>query len=157
METAINIGFACSLLRRDMKQIIINLETPEIQQLEKSGEKDVIAEALKENVLRQITNGKVQLKASGGNSKAFALIIDGKSLAYALEDDMKYIFLELATGCASVMSSVLKGSRRLAPISTHRSGDASSRQTVTTGSQVGSRFSSRAVMLRDCQKSSAES
>ncbi|CDY51126.1 BnaA07g37090D [Brassica napus] len=103
METAINIGFACSLLRRDMKQIIINLETPEIQQLEKSGEKDVIAEALKENVLRQITNGKVQLKASGGNSKAFALIIDGKSLAYALEDDMKYIFLELATGCASVI------------------------------------------------------
>jgi len=26
-----------------MKQIIINLETPEIQQLEKSGEKDAIA------------------------------------------------------------------------------------------------------------------
>ncbi|CAH8358494.1 unnamed protein product [Eruca vesicaria subsp. sativa] len=103
METAINIGFACSLLRRDMKQIIINLETPEIQQLEKSGEKDVIADALKENVLRQITNGKVQLKASGGKAEAFALIIDGKSLAYALEDDMKYIFLELATGCASVI------------------------------------------------------
>ncbi|CAN7050118.1 hypothetical protein BRARA_K00228 [Brassica rapa] len=103
METAINIGFACSLLRRDMKQIIINLETPEIQQLEKSGDKDVTAKALKENVLRQITNGKVQLKASGGNSKAFALIIDGKSLAYALEDDMKYIFLELATGCSSVI------------------------------------------------------
>ncbi|KAF8095766.1 hypothetical protein N665_0323s0032 [Sinapis alba] len=103
METAINIGFACSLLRREMKQIIINLETPEIQQLEKSGEKDVIAEALKENVLRQITNGKVQLKASGGNSEAFALIIDGKSLTYALENDMKYIFLELATGCASVI------------------------------------------------------
>ncbi|CAH2033913.1 unnamed protein product [Thlaspi arvense] len=46
METAINIGFACSLLRRDMKQIIINLETPEIQELEKSGEKDVIAEVV---------------------------------------------------------------------------------------------------------------
>uniref|UniRef100_A0A1J3H2W1 Phospholipid-transporting ATPase n=1 Tax=Noccaea caerulescens TaxID=107243 RepID=A0A1J3H2W1_NOCCA len=103
METAINIGFACSLLRRDMKQIIINLETPEIQQLEKSEEKDVIAEALKENVLRQINNGKVQVKASGGKSEAFALIIDGKSLAYALEEDMKYIFLELAIGCASVI------------------------------------------------------
>ena len=63
----------------------------------------IVLQALKENVLRQITNGKVQLKASGGNSKAFALIIDGKSLAYALEDDMKYIFLELATGCASVI------------------------------------------------------
>ncbi|KAG7647547.1 putative P-type phospholipid transporter [Arabidopsis thaliana] len=103
METAINIGFACSLLRRDMKQIIINLETPEIQQLEKSGEKDAIAAALKENVLHQITSGKAQLKASGGNAKAFALIIDGKSLAYALEEDMKGIFLELAIGCASVI------------------------------------------------------
>lgn len=39
-------SFACSLLRRDMKQIIINLETPEIQQLEKSGEKDAIAEVI---------------------------------------------------------------------------------------------------------------
>ena len=35
--------FACSLLRQDMKQIIINLETPEIHSLEKTGEKDAIA------------------------------------------------------------------------------------------------------------------
>ncbi|CAN8291465.1 unnamed protein product [Cochlearia groenlandica] len=103
METAINIGFACSLLRREMKQIIINLETPEIQQLEKTGEKDVIAKALKEDVLHQITKGRAQLKASTGYSEAFALIIDGKSLAYALEDDMKFIFLDLAIGCASVI------------------------------------------------------
>ncbi|KAG7651033.1 putative P-type phospholipid transporter [Arabidopsis thaliana] len=101
METAINIGFACSLLRQDMKQIIINLETPEIQSLEKTGEKDVIAKASKENVLSQIINGKTQLKYSGGN--AFALIIDGKSLAYALDDDIKHIFLELAVSCASVI------------------------------------------------------
>jgi len=60
-------------------------------------------QALKENVLHQITSGKAQLKASGGNAKAFALIIDGKSLAYALEEDMKGIFLELAIGCASVI------------------------------------------------------
>ncbi|KAF2551438.1 hypothetical protein F2Q68_00035118 [Brassica cretica] len=55
-----------------------------------------------------------------------------------------------------VMSSVLKGLRRLAPISTQRSGKASSKQIVTTGSHVGSRFSSRATILRDCQKNSAE-
>jgi phospholipid-translocating ATPase len=84
-----------------MKQIIINLETPEIQSLEKTGEKDVIAKASKENVLSQIINGKTQLKYSGGN--AFALIIDGKSLAYALDDDIKHIFLELAVSCASVI------------------------------------------------------
>lgn len=34
---------------------------------------------------------------------AFALIIDGKTLAYALEDDMKYEFLNLAIECASVI------------------------------------------------------
>ncbi|KAJ4874592.1 putative phospholipid-transporting ATPase 9 [Raphanus sativus] len=103
METAINIGFASSLLRQDMKQIIINLETPEIHSLEKTGEKDAIAKASKENVLLQIINGKGQLKYGGGNSDAFALIIDGKSLAYALDDDIKHIFLELAVGCASVI------------------------------------------------------
>ncbi|KAJ4884232.1 putative phospholipid-transporting ATPase 9 [Raphanus sativus] len=103
METAINIGFACSLLRQDMKQIIINLETPEIHSLEKTGEKDAIAKASKESVLLQIINGKAQLKYSGGNSNAFALIIDGKSLAYALDDDVKHIFLDLAVGCASVI------------------------------------------------------
>ncbi|CAH8358913.1 unnamed protein product [Eruca vesicaria subsp. sativa] len=103
METAINIGFASSLLRQDMKQIIITLETPEILSLEKTGEKDAIAKASKENVLLQIINGKGQLKYSGGNSDAFALIIDGKSLAYALDDDIKHIFLELAVGCASVI------------------------------------------------------
>ena len=34
---------------------------------------------------------------------AFALIIDGKTLAYALEDDMKHKFLSLAVECASVI------------------------------------------------------
>jgi len=34
---------------------------------------------------------------------AFALIIDGKTLTYALEDDVKLQFLGLAVGCASVI------------------------------------------------------
>jgi len=43
------------------------------------------------------------LRQSSGSSEAFALIIDGKSLAYALEDDVKDKFLQLAIGCASVI------------------------------------------------------
>ncbi|MCI31807.1 phospholipid-transporting ATPase 9-like, partial [Trifolium medium] len=39
METAINIGFACSLLRQGMKQIIINSDTPENKALEKMEDK----------------------------------------------------------------------------------------------------------------------
>ncbi|XP_010528032.1 PREDICTED: phospholipid-transporting ATPase 10 [Tarenaya hassleriana] len=103
METAINIGFACSLLRQEMKQIIINLETPDIIALEKSGEKDEIEMASRESVVKQIREGKAQLDASFTSSEAFALIIDGKSLAYALEDDISKTFLDLATGCASVI------------------------------------------------------
>jgi phospholipid-translocating ATPase len=34
---------------------------------------------------------------------AFALIIDGKTLTYALEDDVKHQFLALAVECASVI------------------------------------------------------
>ncbi|KAK4399890.1 putative phospholipid-transporting ATPase 9 [Sesamum angolense] len=101
METAINIGYACSLLRQGMKQITITLDAPEIIALEKMGEKNAIAKASKQSVLRQITEGKNQVAKS--STEAFALIIDGKSLAYALEDDVKKLFLELAIGCASVI------------------------------------------------------
>ncbi|XP_019094993.1 PREDICTED: probable phospholipid-transporting ATPase 11 [Camelina sativa] len=105
METAINIGFACSLLRQEMKQIIINLETPHIKALEKAGEKYAIEQASRESVVRQMEQGKALLTASSSSSSqdAFALIIDGKSLTYALEDDFKKKCLDLATGCASVI------------------------------------------------------
>ncbi|OVA10185.1 Cation-transporting P-type ATPase [Macleaya cordata] len=103
METAINIGFSCSLLRQGMKQMIINLENPEIKAMEREGDKSAVRKVSKESVIHQITEGKTQITASSGSSDAFALIIDGKSLAYALEDDVKNLFLELAVGCASVI------------------------------------------------------
>ncbi|XP_016514164.1 putative phospholipid-transporting ATPase 9 [Nicotiana tabacum] len=101
METAINIGYACSLLRQGMKQIIVNLESPDIIAIEKAGEKDAIASASKESVLRQIIEGKALLTSS--STEAFALIIDGKSITYALEDDTKRLFLDLAIRCAAVI------------------------------------------------------
>ncbi|CAN7098233.1 unnamed protein product [Brassica rapa subsp. narinosa] len=106
METAINIGFACSLLRQEMKQIIINLETPHIKALEKAGEKDVTEQASRESVVKQMEEGKALITRGPSDTdshEAFALIIDGKSLTYALEDDFKNKFLDLATGCASVI------------------------------------------------------
>lgn len=95
--------FASSLLRQEMKQIIINLETPHIKSLEKSGGKDDIELASRESVVMQLEEGKALLAASGASSEAFALIIDGKSLTYALEDEIKKTFLDLATSCASVI------------------------------------------------------
>lgn len=37
------LSFACSLLRQGMKQIIITLDSPEIEALEKTGDKAVVA------------------------------------------------------------------------------------------------------------------
>jgi len=104
METAINIGFACSLLRQGMIQIIITLEAPEIIALEKNGDKDSIAKASKQSVMAQIEDGIKQVPTfSQSSTESFALIIDGKSLTYALEDDVKFKFLDLAVKCASVI------------------------------------------------------
>ncbi|XP_051135940.1 probable phospholipid-transporting ATPase 4 [Andrographis paniculata] len=95
METAINIGFACSLLRQGMKQICIttNVET--------AGHES--KQAAKEDISMQITNASQMVKLEKDPHAAFALIIDGKTLTYALEDDMKHQFLNLAVDCASVI------------------------------------------------------
>ncbi|KAJ1420336.1 P-type ATPase [Sesbania bispinosa] len=95
METAINIGFACSLLRQGMKQICISMNSD-------SASNDV-KEAIKDNILNQITNASQMIKLEKDPHAAFALIIDGKTLTYALEDDMKHQFLGLAVDCASVI------------------------------------------------------
>lgn len=96
METAINIGFACSLLRQGMKQICIT--TMNSDTLVKDGK-----EAVKESILNQLTNASQMVKLEKDPHAAFALIIDGKTLAYILEDDMEHQFLGLAVDCASVI------------------------------------------------------
>ncbi|XP_074268214.1 putative phospholipid-transporting ATPase 4 isoform X2 [Silene latifolia] len=96
METAINIGFSCSLLRQGMKQICISSASIE-------GTDNESQEAIKETISLQITNASQMIKLEKDPHAAFALIIDGKCLTYALQDDMKYHFLALAVECASVI------------------------------------------------------
>ncbi|XP_074558346.1 putative phospholipid-transporting ATPase 4 [Curcuma longa] len=94
IETAINIGFACSLLRQGMKQICLSTINNVVAQ---------DAKAAKESLLLQITNASQMINLEKDPYEAFALIIDGKTLTYALEDDMKNHFLNLAVNCASVI------------------------------------------------------
>ncbi|KAF9613075.1 hypothetical protein IFM89_005523 [Coptis chinensis] len=96
METAINIGFACSLLRQGMKQISIT--TMNINPTVVNADKVV-----KENILMQITNASDMIKQEKDRHAAFALVIDGKTLSYALKEDMKHQLLSLAVACASVI------------------------------------------------------
>lgn len=101
METAINIGLACRLLRQGMEQIIINLETPEFNVLEKSAGESAGSESLKAGIIHQITKATELLQSE--KSQLLSLIIDGQALTYALEDDMKDMFLDLAIGCATII------------------------------------------------------
>ncbi|KAF2301023.1 hypothetical protein GH714_019348 [Hevea brasiliensis] len=96
METAINIGYACSLLRQGMKQICITVTNSDATSQDSK-------QAVKDNILHQITNASHMIKLEKDPLAAFALIIDGKTLTFALEDDMKHQFLALAVECASVI------------------------------------------------------
>ncbi|CAK7328063.1 unnamed protein product [Dovyalis caffra] len=103
METAVNIGYACSLLRQGMKQIIITLDLPEIEALEKQGDKEAISMASFKSVMDQLKDGKSQVDSAKECPVEFGLVIDGKSLAFALDKKLEEKFLELALDCASVI------------------------------------------------------
>ncbi|XP_021911312.1 probable phospholipid-transporting ATPase 8 isoform X2 [Carica papaya] len=102
VETGINIGYACSLLRQDMKQILITLDLPHIEALEKQRDKEAIVKASLGSVKKQIMDGKSQVNTEGGPIQ-FGLIIDGKSLDFALGKELDKEFLELALSCSSVI------------------------------------------------------
>ncbi|XP_059294143.1 probable phospholipid-transporting ATPase 8 isoform X2 [Lycium ferocissimum] len=103
METAINIGYACSLLRPDMRQIIITLDSQDILVLENQANKETIAKALHDSITKQIREGMSQVNSSKEITASFGLIIDGKSLSFALDKKLEKSFLELAINCASVI------------------------------------------------------
>ncbi|KAI0314556.1 calcium transporting ATPase [Amylostereum chailletii] len=85
-ETAINIGMSCRLITESMNLVIIN-ETSMLD--------------TKDTLERRLTAIKNQ--RSSGELEDLALIIDGKSLTYALEKELSKQFLELAIMCKAVI------------------------------------------------------
>jgi magnesium-transporting ATPase (P-type) len=56
-----------------------------------------------DSITRQLAQGFELVSKDSDEDAAYALIIDGKALIYALADDMKHLFLRLAVLCASVV------------------------------------------------------
>jgi phospholipid-transporting ATPase len=86
-ETAINIGMSCKLISEDMTLLIVNEET---------------AAATRDNIRKKLH----AIRTQGDGTLAMetlALIIDGKSLTYALERDLEKDFLDLAIMCKAVI------------------------------------------------------
>lgn len=86
-ETAINIGMSCKLISEDMTLLIVNEE-------DSAATRDNITKKL--SAIRSQSDGGMELET-------LALVIDGKSLTYALERDMEKMFLDLAVMCKAVI------------------------------------------------------
>ncbi|KAF8639497.1 hypothetical protein AX17_001402 [Amanita inopinata Kibby_2008] len=85
-ETAINIGMSCRLISESMNLVIVNEENAHDTQ-------DFITKRL----------SAIKNQRSTGDQEDLALIIDGKSLDFALEKDISKTFLELAIMCKAVI------------------------------------------------------
>lgn len=85
-ETAINIGMSCRLISEDMTLLIVNEDN---------------AQATRDNLTKKLEALKSQ--GASGEIEALALIIDGRSLTFALEKDMEKLFLDLAVMCKAVV------------------------------------------------------
>ncbi|EDV26490.1 uncharacterized protein TRIADDRAFT_23045 [Trichoplax adhaerens] len=97
-ETAINIGYSCRLLTESMDEVfIIN-----------GNNLDSVRSSI-ENFQQRITDIKGQprnennAQTSQEDRDVFGLVINGDSLAYALADDLKLTFLNLASQCNAII------------------------------------------------------
>ncbi|KAG6141510.1 aminophospholipid translocase [Claviceps purpurea] len=86
-ETAINIGMSCKLLSEDMMLLIVNEES---------------AAATRDNIQKKLD--AIRTQGDGTiETETLALVIDGKSLTFALEKDLEKQFLDLAIMCKAVI------------------------------------------------------
>uniref|UniRef100_W5N6C3 Phospholipid-transporting ATPase n=1 Tax=Lepisosteus oculatus TaxID=7918 RepID=W5N6C3_LEPOC len=109
LETAMNIGYSCNMLRDDMSEVfIVSGHTAlEVQQELRKVKERILGPS------RDIGNGHTNLekKEMFRNDSVFeetitseyALIINGYSLAHALEADLERMFLDTACLCKAVI------------------------------------------------------
>uniref|UniRef100_A0A3Q2XM92 Phospholipid-transporting ATPase n=1 Tax=Hippocampus comes TaxID=109280 RepID=A0A3Q2XM92_HIPCM len=99
-ETAVNIGYSCKMLTDDMTQVFIISGH--------NGEREEVVEGCGEVCFMKFKGAGKQSQCPPSNrmdniSGDFALIINGHSLAHALEADMEEEFITTACACKAVI------------------------------------------------------
>lgn len=102
-DTAINIGQACSLIRDDMDLHVVNIQDLVKAEAEREITRDEFNERGRASVTAQIQEGIERCDAAAKSGVEMGLVIDGRSLSFALEPDLAPFFLSLGSGCASVV------------------------------------------------------
>ena len=86
-ETAINIGFSCNLLTTDMELLIL-----------RSSNREETAQMLDDTLQKLAKEAETEQ-----DDRKYALVIDGVTLKYALEDATRNKVLSIGMQCASVI------------------------------------------------------
>ncbi|GIL71194.1 hypothetical protein Vretimale_17772 [Volvox reticuliferus] len=102
METAINIGYACSLLQEDMMQFNVTVYGVEdVEQAEARGDKQEAERLAHKAVAHSLATTEKTMNENEGTP--FAIVIDGKALSYALSKELAPLFLSVGTRCKAVV------------------------------------------------------
>ncbi|GBF89503.1 phospholipid-transporting ATPase [Raphidocelis subcapitata] len=105
METAINIGYACSLITDEMTQFQVTGHTPEVEALEHQGLLEDAMLLAGQHVQSELERIATTLAddAAAGVAARYALVVDGRALLYALSPMLRRRFLDVSLRCAAVV------------------------------------------------------
>ncbi|KAL6487379.1 hypothetical protein MHYP_G00040050 [Metynnis hypsauchen] len=98
-ETAINIACACKLLRPTDRLLTANCDSKEACEArlcELQRDISTITE-------RGLSDSSMGVSEGGAVISGFTLVIDGRTLDFALHEDLQKAFLDLTSGCRSVI------------------------------------------------------
>ncbi|KAM3867100.1 phospholipid-transporting ATPase VB [Diretmus argenteus] len=132
-ETAVNIGYACRLL--DEGDLVINMST----------KNKLTCESILDCTLEEARRYGDDLRTTG-RCPAIALVMDGRTLAMALESDLQDRFVDLAQRCRSVLccrvtplqkSAVVKVIREKLKVMTLAVGDGANDVNMIQAADVG--------------------
>ncbi|TXT15875.1 hypothetical protein VHUM_00378 [Vanrija humicola] len=99
-QTAIEIGYSCNLLTNDMDVMIISADNAEAARAQIEAGLNKIASVVGPPPTPK--SSKIVTHAMDP-SATFAIVIDGNTLRYTLQPDIKGLFLELGTQCSAVV------------------------------------------------------
>ncbi|GAA5824901.1 hypothetical protein JCM11251_005386 [Rhodosporidiobolus azoricus] len=102
LQTAIEIGFSCNLLTNQMEIMILSADSEEGTRAQIESGLDKVNRS-RAGLAPLDTDVKGEKVSGAVKSDGFAVVIDGETLRYALEDSLKPMFLELTTQCNAVV------------------------------------------------------
>ncbi|XP_030047208.1 phospholipid-transporting ATPase VD [Microcaecilia unicolor] len=158
-ETAVNIAYACQLLQQDSVIFTLNTQTKDACEVLM---KSILKEIQNDNPVSWVNPRARRVLSTETPKQHYGLVIDGKTLEYALHESLQSKFLELAERCRAVIccratplqkSEVVKLVRNTLKVMTLAIGDGANDvsmiQAADTGVGISGQEGMQAAMASD--------